>query len=162
VRRCREYRQLTLTPNFSHLQKQTRTRMLAVNVSIPSLTVARLQQFRTPQLRIHRKRPTDAALNTSHPLYEMPMLLSPVKIQVQLMQSQDWFPWQRPWDPRFRLCLYWIDCRRKPTRRIKQRVASCHTAEVIPHWKPKSGCHDNLAGYWKYLHSVDRPLKPPP
>jgi len=33
---------------------QLQTRMLAINVSIPSLTVARLEQFRSPQLRIQR------------------------------------------------------------------------------------------------------------
>jgi len=32
---------------------------------------------------------------------------------------------------RGRLCLHWIAWSRKPTTKIKQRVASCHTAEVI-------------------------------
>jgi len=71
------------------------TRMLTINVSVPNLTVARLQQFRSPQLRIQRERP------------------------------------RRPLDPRSRLCLNWIAWPRKPTPRIKQRFASCHTAEVI-------------------------------
>jgi len=36
------------------------TRMLAINVSIPNhMIVARLEQFRPPQLRIQRERPTD-------------------------------------------------------------------------------------------------------
>jgi len=35
------------------------TRMLAINVSIPNLTVSRLEQFRSPQLRIQKERPTD-------------------------------------------------------------------------------------------------------
>jgi len=36
-----------------------KTRILAINVAIPNLTVARLEQFRSPQLRIKRERPTD-------------------------------------------------------------------------------------------------------
>ena len=36
------------------------TRMLAINVSIPNRTVACLEQFRSPQLRIQRERPSDA------------------------------------------------------------------------------------------------------
>jgi len=43
------------------------------------------------------------------------------------------------------VCLHWIACPRNPTPRIKQRVASCHTTEVIAHRKPKSGCHGKLA-----------------
>jgi len=34
------------------------TRMLAINASIPNLTVARLQQFLLPQVRIQTERPT--------------------------------------------------------------------------------------------------------
>ena len=55
------------------------TRVLAINVSIPNLTVARLEQFRSPQLRIQRQRPTN------HPLYEIIMSLSPVRVYLQLM-----------------------------------------------------------------------------
>jgi len=40
-------------------------------------------------------------------------------------------PWQRLLDPGSRLCLHWIACPRKTTPRIKQGVASCHTAEII-------------------------------
>jgi len=59
--------------------------MLAINVLIPNLTVARLEQFRTPQLRIQRSRPTDAGLTEdSHPLYEIPVSFSPVRIHLQL------------------------------------------------------------------------------
>jgi len=36
--------------------------MLAINVSIHNLTVARLEEFRTTQLRIQREWPTDAGL----------------------------------------------------------------------------------------------------
>jgi len=81
--------------------------------------------------------------NNRH-LYESIMSLSPVRFHLQLMWSQNWWPWQRPFDPRSRLCLHWIACPRKPTPRIKQRVASCHTTEVIAHRKPKSGCHGNV------------------
>jgi len=38
-------------------------------VSIPNLTVARLEQFRTPQLRIQRERPTDAGLTENKPSF---------------------------------------------------------------------------------------------
>jgi len=43
--------------------------MLAINVTIPNLTVARLEQFRTPQLRIQRERPTDAGLTENKPSF---------------------------------------------------------------------------------------------
>ena len=83
-------------------------------------------------------------LITNHPLYESLMSLSSVRVHLQLMQTQNWLPWQHPLHPRSRLCLHWIACPRKPTPRIKQRVASCHTTEVIAHRKPKSGCHGNV------------------
>jgi len=37
--------------------------MLVINVSIPNLTVARLEQFPSPQLRIQRERPTDVGVD---------------------------------------------------------------------------------------------------
>jgi len=40
------------------------TRMLGINVSILNLTLARLEQFRSPQRRIQRERPTDVGVNT--------------------------------------------------------------------------------------------------
>ena len=83
-------------------------------------------------------------LITNHPLHERLMSLSSARVHLQLMQSQNWLPWQRPLDPRSRLCLHWIACSRKPTPRIKEHVASCHTTEVIAHRKPKSGCHGNV------------------
>jgi len=51
------------------LSKMFITRTLAINVSIPNLTVAHLQQFRTPQLRIQRERPTDAGLTENKPSF---------------------------------------------------------------------------------------------
>jgi len=66
------------------------------------------------------------------------MLLSYIRVHLQLMQSQNWLPWQRPLDPRSRLCLHWTRClilgggfwgqaidslSPKLTPRIKQRVA---------------------------------------
>jgi len=53
---------------------------------------------------------------------------------------------------------------RKPTHRIKQRVASYHTTEVTAHRKPKKWLpwqRPSGAGYRQYLHSVGRPLKAP-
>ena len=40
-----------------------KARMLAINELIPNLTVARLEQFRSPQLRIQRERPTDVKVD---------------------------------------------------------------------------------------------------
>jgi len=37
--------------------------MLAINVSIPNLTVARLEQLRPPQVRFQGERPTDAGVD---------------------------------------------------------------------------------------------------
>jgi len=37
--------------------------MLALNVWIPNLTVARLEPFPSPQLRIQRERPTDVGVD---------------------------------------------------------------------------------------------------
>jgi len=111
------------------------TRMLAINASIPNGTVARLEQFRSPQLpSTNPERATNRHrgwLKTNHPLYESLVSLFSVSVHLQLMQSQNWLPWQRPLDPRSRLCLHWIAWPRKHTPRIKQRLARCHTAEVI-------------------------------
>jgi len=41
------------------------TRLLAINVSIPNLTVARLEQFRLPQLPIQREPPSDVGVEWS-------------------------------------------------------------------------------------------------
>jgi len=38
-----------------------------------------------------------------------------------------------------------VACSRKSATRIRQRVASYHTTEVIAHWKPKSGCPSPLS-----------------
>jgi len=107
------------------------------------------------------------------------MTTFPVRVHLQLMQSQNWSPWQRPFVAGYQQylqnafcrlttathsitnrllaivqtkpvnlvpkigchgiipqtldlsCLHWIAWPRKPTPRIKQHVASCHTAKVI-------------------------------
>jgi len=46
----------------STLTKISVTRMLTINVSITNLTVARLEQFRPPQLRIQKEQPTDVGV----------------------------------------------------------------------------------------------------
>jgi len=53
----------TCVCTIRHLYNVSITRMLVINVSIPNLTVARLEQFRSPQLRIQRERPTDAGVD---------------------------------------------------------------------------------------------------
>jgi len=53
------------------------------------------------------------------------------------IESQNWLPWQHPLEPRNRLCLHRIAWPRKPTPRIKLRVAGYHTTKVIAHQKPK-------------------------
>jgi len=53
-------------------------------------------------------------------------------------------PWQRPLDNRSRLCLRRIAWPRKPTPRIKQRVASYHATTIIARRKSKTGCHGNV------------------
>jgi len=45
------------------------TTILAINVSIPNLTVARLEQFWTPQLQIQTERPTEAGLSENKPSF---------------------------------------------------------------------------------------------
>jgi len=60
------------------------------------------------------------------------------------IENQKWLPWQHPLEPRNRLCRHQIAWPRKPTPRIKQRVASYHTSEVIAHPKAKRGCHGNV------------------
>jgi len=60
------------------------------------------------------------------------------------IESQKWLSWQHPLEPRNRLCPHPIAWPRKPTPRIKQRVASYHTTEVIAHRKAKRGCHANV------------------
>jgi len=45
------------------------TRMLAIYMLIPNLTVARLEQFWTPQLRIQTEWPTEAGLTENKPSF---------------------------------------------------------------------------------------------
>jgi len=52
---------LTVAEKFE--SKSAETRILAINVSIPNGTIARMEQFRSPQLRIQRERPTDAGVD---------------------------------------------------------------------------------------------------
>jgi len=82
--------------------------MLAINASIPNLTVARLEQFRSPQMTENKPsftRKPHVAIFRQSPFAGL-----------QLMQSQNWLPWQRPLEPRCRLCLQWIACPLKPTQ----------------------------------------------
>jgi len=60
------------------------------------------------------------------------------------IESQKRLPWQRPLESQNCLCLHRTASPRKPTPRIKQRVISYHTTEVIAHQKPSSGCHSNV------------------
>ena len=100
--------------------------MLAISVSITKLTVTPWScsdpATTYPERATNRHR---GWLKISHPLYESLMSLSPVIVHLQLM-SKNWLPWQRSLDPRSWLCLHWIAWPRKPTPRIKQRVASGH------------------------------------
>jgi len=96
------------------------TRMLAINVSIPNLTVARLEQFRSPQMT--ENKPSFTRKPHVVIFCQSPFAANAVPKLVAMAT---------PLDPRSRLCLHWIACPRKHTPRIKQRVASCHTAEVI-------------------------------
>ena len=101
--------------------------MLAISVSITKLTVTPWScsdpATTYPERATNRHR---GWLKISHPLYESLMSLSPVIVHLQLMLSKNWLPWQRSLDPRSWLCLHWIAWPRKPTPRIKQRVASGH------------------------------------
>ena len=68
------------------------------------------------------------------------------------IENQKWLPWQHPLEPQNRLCRHQIAWPRKPTPRIKQRVASYHTSEVIAHPKAKRGCHGNH--FWFSIYGV--------
>jgi len=156
--------------------------MLAINVSIPNLTVARLEQFPSPQLRIQRERPTYVGLIENKPFFirkphvvisrqspfaanVVPKLvatatslscrvlatsafcrptLKPPSITNRLVAivhtkpliailSQNWLPCMAtslgPWIS-VMSSLNNLTPKTYPYR-IKQRVASCHTAEVI-------------------------------
>jgi len=61
--------------------------MLAINVSIPNLAVARLQQFRPPQLWNQRQSNHHDWLKTIHPLYDIPMSISLVIGHLQVYCS---------------------------------------------------------------------------
>jgi len=80
--------------------------MLAVNVSINS----------RPDIRLPGAVPIAA---TTNPERERPTILY-TKSSCRYLPSkfQNWLPWQRPLDPRSRLCLHWIAWSRKHTPRI--------------------------------------------
>ena len=94
--------------------------MLAINVSIPNLTVARLEQFPSPQMTDNK--PSFTWKPHVVIFHQSPFAANTVPKLVDMATSLD--PWSR-------VCLHWIAWPRKPTPRIKQRVASCHTAEVM-------------------------------
>ena len=94
------------------------TRMLAINVSIPNLTVARLEQFRTPQLRIQRDRPTDAGFTENKPSF----IPNP-----HVIISLSHYPFAANVVPK----LVSMATSLRPS--IKQRVSGYDTTEVIPH-----------------------------
>ena len=119
----------TCVCTIRHLYNVSITRMLVINVSIPNLTVARLEQFRSPQLPIQRERPTDAGLTENKPSFirkphvvisrQSPFAANVVPKLVVVATSLG---------PRSSLDSL---TPKTYTRRIKQQVASCHTAEVI-------------------------------
>jgi len=95
--------------------------MLAINVSIPNMTVARLEQFPSPQMTDNKSsfarkphvviiRQSKFAANAVPKLVAMATSLRP---SISAMSSLDSLT------------------PKTYTTRIKQRVASCHTAEVI-------------------------------
>jgi len=61
--------------------------MLAINVSIPNLTVARLEQFRLPQMTENKP-----SLHEQTILTRKPHIVIFVRVHLQLMQSQNWLP----------------------------------------------------------------------
>ena len=71
--------------------------MLAINVSLPNLTVARLEQFPSPHM-------TDNKPSFTRKPHVVSFRQSPFAANV----VPNWLPWQRPLDPRSRLCLHWI------------------------------------------------------
>jgi len=84
--------------------------MLAINVPIPNGAsrppgVVPIAATTIPERATNRRR---GWLKTNHHLYESIMSLSPVRAHMQLMQSQNWLPWQRPLDPRSRLPYIFI------------------------------------------------------
>jgi len=97
-------------------QSMDKTRMLAINVSVPNLTVAGLEQFRTLQLRIQRKWPTDAALTENKPSFirnphvvisrQNPFAANVVPKLVAMATSLR---------PAISAMSHWIACPRKPT-----------------------------------------------
>jgi len=56
---------------------------------------------------------------------------------IYIESQTKWLPLKCPLEPRNRLCLHRIAWPRKPTSRIKQRVDSYHTTEVIAHRNQK-------------------------
>jgi len=84
-------------PN-EEIKKQTT--MLAINVSVPNLTVASLEQFRLSQLRNQRERSIGIRgwIKCNHTLYEIPMWLYPTRGCLQ--PNRKGSPLQRPLDPR--------------------------------------------------------------
>ena len=76
------------------------------------------------------------------------------------IESQKWLPWQHPLEPRNRLCLHRIAWLRKPTSRIKLRVASYRTTKVIAHQTPKpviANCVPKLVAMAMSLSSYGPP-----
>jgi len=69
---------------------------------------------------------SQAPENTSH--FAMRITLFSSLVHLQLTQSQNWLPWQRPLDPRSRLCLHWIACPENLESNSESLVA---TAEVM-------------------------------
>jgi len=62
--------------------------MLAINVSIPNVTVARLEQFRSLQLRVQREQPTDVEIDLKQTVLctkSIAVSLSPVTVHLELM-----------------------------------------------------------------------------
>ena len=118
---------VTISPGMSKIwwtekkiKKKIKTRLLAINVSIPNLTVARLEQSPSPQMTDNKPsftrklhvvifRQSSFAPNAVPKLVVMAMSLIPSISAMSLLDSLS----------------------QKPTPRIKQRVASCHTTEVV-------------------------------
>jgi len=60
--------------------------MLAISVSITDLTVARLEQFRSPHLRIWRERPQTQGLTENKASFiRKPQVIISLKVHLQLM-----------------------------------------------------------------------------
>ena len=149
------------------------TRILAINVSIPNVTVARLA-WSSSNRRKYKSRQSDQqtqGLTENKPSFIQKhhvVISSPIRVHLQLILSKSWLPWQRPLVAGYRQYLHSVG---RPLKRpsittpFHNQSPNCYRLHKASYsnFSPKIGCpldpRSRLCLHWIAWSRKPTPIK---